>query len=474
MAEKRAASCGDVGEQKKYMAEVRAWNERYLAENGVRRRAFVLTLGCQQNEADSEKLAGMAQEMGYEITDRPDDAVLLMVNTCAIREHAEQRALSLVGQYKHLKAANPEVIIVICGCMVVQEHRISDIKNRYPYVDILFGTSSLHRFPELLVQKLGDGKRHLCRDGEEYRVAEGLPIRRESTYRAWVSVMYGCNNFCSYCIVPYVRGRERSRSHTEIVREVRELVEAGYKDITLLGQNVNSYGKDLKEGCDFADLLRELDAIEGDYWLHFMTSHPKDATDKLIDTIAGSRHIAKHFHLPMQAGSDRILAAMNRRYTFEKYIRIVDELRRKIPGITITSDIIVGFPGEEEEDFEQTLAALRRAKFDMIFSFLFSPRRGTPAAEMENQVPPEVKSARFERLLALQNEISLASNKTWEAKRVRVLCDGVSKNNPALYSGRTEGGKIVFFEGTPDTVGQFLDVSVKRADTFALYGEIRR
>ena len=384
-------SASEIEKQKGYMALVRAENERYLNDNGVRRKAFVLTLGCQQNEADSERLSGMAVEMGYDIVSAPEEASLIIVNTCAIREHAEQRALSLVGQYKHIKAKNPDLKIVMCGCMVVQEHRIQDIKMRYPYVDILFGTSSLHRFPSLLYEKLKGGKRIFCHDEEEYLVAEGLPIRRENRIRAWVSVMYGCNNFCSYCIVPYVRGRERSRRPEEVIAEVQGLVNEGYKDITLLGQNVNSYGKDLDGAYDFADLLCELDRIDGDYMIHFMTSHPKDAGRKLIDVMASSRHIARHFHLPMQAGSDRVLKAMNRRYDFEKYVGIVDYIREKIPDCVITSDIIVGFPGESDEEFEMTLDALRRVKFDMIYSFIYSPRKGTPAAKMEDQISSEEK-----------------------------------------------------------------------------------
>lgn len=469
-----AVSARESNGSTEYTAQIRARNERYFAEHGVRPRSFVLTLGCQQNEADSEKLAGMAEAMGYTMTDDPGQASLIMVNTCAIREHAEQRALSLIGQYKHLKAKNPDLILVICGCMVVQEHRIQDIKMRYPYVDILFGTSSLHRLPQLLCEKLQSGKRVLRSDETEYTVAEGLPIRRQSSFRAWVSIMYGCNNFCSYCIVPYVRGRERSRRKEDVIAEVRKLVAEGYRDITLLGQNVNSYGKDLKEDYDFADLLAELDAIDGDYWLHFMTSHPKDATRKLIDVMASSKHVAHSFHLPMQSGSDRVLKAMNRRYNFEKYIGIVDYIREAMPDAVITSDIIVGFPGETEEEFEETLAALRRAQFDMIFSFIYSPRKGTPAAELDCQIASEVKSARFDRLLAEQNAISLSSNRPMEGRTVRVLCDGISKNNDAVYSGRTEGGKIVFFDGIPEDTGKFLEIEIQRGDTFALYGTVRR
>ena len=454
-----------------YMSAIKADNQAFFSANGYRRSVYVLTLGCQQNESDSEKLLGMAESMGYVVTDKPDDAYLIIVNTCAIREHAEKRALSLVGQFKHIKVKRPELIIAVCGCMVVQKHRADALKNSYPYVDIVFGTSSIHRFPEYLCEKLKRGRRVLRSDQPEYTVAEDVPIRRESTYRAWVSVMYGCNNFCTYCIVPYVRGRERSRHKEKIIEEVRMLVAEGYKDITLLGQNVNSYGKDLGAEYDFADLVAELDTIEGDYMLHFMTSHPKDATRKLIDVMATGKHIAHHFHLPMQSGSDRVLAVMNRRYTFDKYIGIVDYIREKMPDATITSDIIVGFPNESEEDFEATLTALRRARFDMIFSFIYSPRKGTPAYDME-QVADEVKSERFERLLNTQNDISYDSNKSFEGRTVRVLCDGRSKNKAEAINGRTEGGKIVFFDGDETMTGQFVNVEIQRAETFALHGKI--
>ncbi len=452
-------------------SRMRAENNRIFAETGERRRAFVLTFGCQQNEADSEMLSGMCRQMGYDRAESPEEADLILVNTCAIREHAEQKALSIIGQYKHLKAKKPSLLIGVCGCMVTQAHRREDIKHRYPYVDLVLGTASLYRLPALILQKLASGKRVFCPDEDTYRVVEGLPICRASSYRAWVSVMYGCNNFCSYCIVPYVRGRERSRSPEAVIAEVRELVEKGYRDITLLGQNVNSYGKDLDEPFDFADLLRELDTIPGDYRLRFMTSHPKDAGRKLIDVMAESRHIAHQFHLPLQSGSDDVLKAMNRHYDREKYLDTVQYMRERMPDVTLTSDIIVGFPGETEEDFEGTLDMLSYVRFDMLYSFIYSPRKGTPAAVMGNQVPPAVKSARFERLLAMQNAIAAEKNQPLIGKTLRVLCDGVSKNNPALYSGRTEGNKIVFFEGRTEDTGNYVTVRIGRADAFALYGE---
>ena len=461
----RILSHDEMRECREYTEKMRQLNE------GKCKKVFVLTFGCQQNEADSEKLAGMSIDMGYTVTKDPQEADLILVNTCAIREHAEKKALSIIGQYKHIKAKRPETMIAVCGCMVVQDHRAEEIKFRYPYVDFIFGTSSLHRFPKLLFDKTTRGKRLYCPQESEFCVAEGLRIERESDYRAWVSIMYGCNNFCSYCIVPYVRGRERSREMKEIVAEVRDLAARGYKDITLLGQNVNSYAKDSEFDYDFADLMAELSKIEGDFLLRFMTSHPKDASKKLIDTMAQNPKIARHFHLPMQSGSDEILSKMNRRYDTAKYLETVDYLREKIPDITITTDIIVGFPGETEEDFEGTLNMLRRVKFDMIYSFIYSPRKGTPAAEMECQVPDSVKSERFNRLLAVQNEIALELNQKEVGKTLRVLCDGISKNNDKVYSGRTEGNKIVFFDGEPCDTGKYLDIKIERAEAFALYGE---
>ncbi len=444
-------------------------------EAGYIPRCHVITFGCQQNAADSEKLTGMCISMGYEPCDNPEDADIILANTCAVREHAEKKALSTIGQFKHIKAKRPNLIIGVCGCMVTQEHRKNDIKFRYPYVDFVFGTSSIHRLPQLICDRLEKQKRIYCPEESEYLVAEGLPINRESTYRAWVSIMYGCNNFCTYCIVPYVRGRERSRRPEDIIDEVRDLVARGYKDITLLGQNVNSYGKDAKgdvgESYDFADLLADLDKIEGDYYLHFMTSHPKDASRKLIDVMANSKHIARQFHLPMQSGSDRILKRMNRHYDREKYLATVDYLYEKIPDVTITSDIIVGFPGETEEDFLGTLEMIEKVRFDMTYSFIFSPRVGTPAAEMEDNATDKEKGERFNRLLDAQNKIGYEKNQTLVGQTVRVLCDGRSKNNPEVFCGRTEGNKIVLFDGCDADTGNFVELKITRADTFALYGE---
>ncbi len=475
MREYRILPDSEMHRQNEYRDKVRNLSNTARDKRGEPPRAYVQTFGCQQNEADSEKIAGMCVSMGYEICHEPAEADLIMVNTCAVREHAEKRALSIIGQYKHLKAVKPDMLIGVCGCMVTQEHRKESIKHSYPYVDFVLGTSSLHRLPELIYTKIQKGKRLYCPEETEYLVAEGLPIHRESSYRAWVSIMYGCNNFCTYCIVPYVRGRERSRRPEDIISEVRGLVASGYKDITLLGQNVNSYGKDAKspdgEVYDFADLLSDIDKIEGDYYIRFMTSHPKDASDKLVDVIASSKHVAHQFHLPMQSGSDKILKDMNRHYDTEKYMRTVEYLRQKIPDVTISSDIIVGFPGETEGDFEATLQMLRRVRFDMTYSFIYSPRKDTPAAAMECQITDEVKGERFNRLLEVQNEIALEKNKPMENKVIRVLCDGPSKNNGDVYSGRSEGNKIVLFDGDESDVGKFVSLKITRAETFALYGE---
>ena len=455
----------------KSVTDVKAYTDRVTAERGSRPLAFVQTFGCQQNEADSERIAGALEDMGYVIAAEPEGADIIVVNTCAVREHAEKKTLSIIGQYKHIKSKNPGLIIAVCGCMVGQAHRREELKMRYPYVDFTFPPASVHLLPKLLSDRLAGGRRTFTEGEECPPICEGVPVRRASSYRAWVSVMYGCNNFCTYCIVPYVRGRERSRRPEDIIAEVEELVASGAKDITLLGQNVNSYGKNCDFNCDFADLLARLADIEGDFRLHFMTSHPKDATVKLIDVLADKERVAKHLHLPLQSGSDAILKRMNRGYTFDKYMEKLDHLRARYPDAAVTSDIIVGFPGETEEDFEATLEALRRARYDRIFSFIYSPRKGTPAAAMEDQVPADVKNARFARLLELQNEITLEKNRKLLGKTLRVLCDGPSKNDPSMLEGRTEQDVIVIFEGNVPT-GEFADVEITRADTFNLFGKI--
>ncbi len=431
---------------------------------------YIQTFGCQQNEADSERIAGLASLMGYRLTDDPALAKLILVNTCAVREHAEKKALSIIGQYKHLKDADPEVLIGVGGCMVTQQHRADQLKNSYPYVNFVFDTGSIHTLPSLVAGALGGQKRRFV-IGESAGIAEGIPTARSVPYKAWLSIMYGCNNFCTYCIVPYTRGRERSRTPAAILDEARALIAGGAKDITLLGQNVNSYGKDL-DGADFPSLLRAVARLDGDFRVRFMTSHPKDASDALIQVMAEEEKVVKHFHLPVQSGSDAVLARMNRRYTAEKYFEITERLKSAIPDISITSDIIVGFPGETEEDFEATLAMLRRVRYDMIFSFIYSPRKGTPAAEMSEQIPHAVSTARFERLLSLANETSLARNQRFVGRVVRVLAEDVSRTDPTKITGRGDSPRPIHFTADQSVIGQFVNVKITAADTFSLNAEL--
>ncbi len=432
---------------------------------------YIQTLGCQQNEADSERMAGLATLMGYTPVSDPEKARLIFINTCAIREHAETRALSFIGEYKHIKDKYPDTIIGVGGCMVTQQHRADRIKHSYPYVSFTFDTGALHMLPELVWGAMNKKSRRFV-ISDKYEIAENIPTYREKPFKSWLSIMYGCNNFCSYCIVPYVRGRERSRTPEAILREARELVALGAKDITLLGQNVNSYGKDTG-GMNIAQLMREICKIEGDFRLRFMTSHPKDASDELIAVMAEEEKVVPHFHLPVQSGSDKILNAMNRRYTAEKYMGIIERLKKSVPDVSITSDIIVGFPGETEEDFEATLKMMKDVRYDMVFSFIYSPRVGTPAAEMENQIPHEVSSERMNRLLRLQDEISLERNERFVGKVLRVLTEDVSKNNSLMMTGKADAPRPIHFEGDSSMIGEYKNILITSADKYSLRGEIK-
>ncbi|HBJ18195.1 MAG TPA: tRNA (N6-isopentenyl adenosine(37)-C2)-methylthiotransferase MiaB [Clostridiales bacterium] len=439
--------------------EVRRYND------GKRRKYYVVTLGCQQNEADGEKIRGMAEEMGYFPAERPEDASLIVVNTCAVRRHAELKALSLVGTYKHIREGNPETLIGVCGCMAAEPEIVEKLKREFHYVSFTLEPNRLFRLPELVARAIGEHRRTFLLGEDDGTVCEGLPTVRSSRHRAWVSIMYGCNNFCSYCIVPYVRGRERSRESGEVLAECRALVADGVKEITLLGQNVNSYRADIS----FPELLARVAEIPGDFLVRFMTSHPKDVSDDLIRVMRDHREkIAPAFHLPLQSGSDRILHAMNRTYTSAHYLEIADKLRAAIPDITLTSDIIVAFPGEEEADFEDTLRVMERVRYDAVYSFIFSPREGTRAAKMENLTTAEEKNDRMARLLALQREISLEKNLCEVGKTVRVLCDGEAREGG--YLGRTPGGKLVRFTAPADPTGTFVRVKIDRATPFDLFG----
>ncbi|MBE6707997.1 MAG: tRNA (N6-isopentenyl adenosine(37)-C2)-methylthiotransferase MiaB [Ruminococcaceae bacterium] len=433
---------------------------------------YVRTFGCQQNEADSERMMGVAISMGYRKVEAPEEAKLILVNTCAVREHAEKKALSIIGSYKHIKDSDSEVIIGVGGCMVTQGHRADKLKMSYPYVNFVFDTGSLHKLPELICGALQGSPRRIVSCGDSFSITEGIPIASEKSYRGWLSVMYGCNNFCSYCIVPYTRGRERSRHPDAILAEARELVRGGALDITLLGQNVNSFGNGTDFGMDISDLIREICKIPGDFRLRFMTSHPKDASDKLIAVMAEEEKVVPHFHLPIQSGSDDVLRRMNRKYSSADYMRIIEKLKAAVPDVSITSDIIVGFPGETDADFEDTLKIIREVEYDMIFSFIYSPRTGTPAATMEGQIPKEVSNERYERLLELQNDISLSRNKRFIGREMTVIADEVSRTDKNMLTGRGDPVRPIHFAGSSDLIGKNVRVKITDADTFSLRAEI--
>ena len=445
-----------------------------VTADGKRPLAMVDTYGCQQNEADSEKLRGYLAEMGYGFTRDEFQADVIVVNTCAVREHAEMRVLGNVGALNHTKKSNPNQIIAVCGCMVQQEHMAEKIKRSYPVVDLVFGPHELWRFPELLQQVMQKHKRVFATAGSNGAVAEGIPLRRDGSVKAWLSIMYGCNNFCTYCVVPYVRGRERSRLPEDVVAEARQLVAEGYKDITLLGQNVNSYGKDLDSKTDFSDLLRMINDIPGDFVLRFMTSHPKDATEKLFKTMAECEKCAHHIHLPVQSGNNHILKLMNRNYTREKYLSQVALARSYMPDLVITTDIIVGFPNETEEEFEDTITLCEQVRFDAMFTFIYSKRVGTPAASMPDPYTRADKQKHFDRLMDVSNRISGEKHKEYEGKTVRVLVDGETGREEYNLSSRTNGGRLVHLRGDKSLIGQFVNVKIVSSNTWALYGEIEK
>ena len=434
--------------------------------------AFVDTYGCQQNEADSERIRGYLAQMGFGFTDDEEQARIIVINTCAIREHAEQRVLGNVGALVHVKRRHPEQLICLCGCMMQEQHVADKICQSYRHVDLVFGPHALWKFPEMIHTLLTQRGRIFSNADEAGSIAEGIPVVRQDSVKAWVSIMYGCNNFCAYCIVPYVRGRERSRKPEDILAEVRALVAEGYKDITLLGQNVNSYGKDLEEPMDFSDLLEQVNAIPGDFLIRFMTSHPKDATHKLFETMARCEKVAPVLHLPVQAGNDRVLKVMNRRHTREQYLEKIRDLKSLIPDIVLTSDIIVGFPGETTEEFEDTLKVLEEVRYDALFTFIFSPRVGTPAAKMDDPMSHQEKLANFNRLLALQDAISEEKHAAYIGKTVRCLIDGESDDARYDLTARTPGNRLVRVVGDKSAIGQFRDVKITDANKWSLFGEL--
>ena len=439
---------------------------------GDRPLAFVHTYGCQQNAADGEKIKGMLFKMGFSFTDDKEKADFILFNTCAVREHAEDRVFGNVGALKNVKAKNPSLIIALCGCMMEEEHVAERIKKVYPFVNIVFGTHVLHRFPEMLYNAVTESRRVFERGDEspDKSIIEGMPVLRDSKFKAWLSVMYGCDNFCSYCIVPYVRGRERSRAPEAVLDEFKGLVGKGYKDITLLGQNVNSYGKKLGHPVNFSELLRMLDSVEGDYRIRFMTSHPKDATHELIDTMASGRHICHSLHLPVQSGNDRVLKEMNRGYTREKYIELADYAKKKIPDISLTSDVIVGFPGETYKEFKDTLSLIEEVGFTSLFTFIYSPREGTRAAKMPDPVTDGEKKKWFKELCDTENKISLRICSDYVGKTERVLVEERNVKSGEL-TGRTGGNIVVGFNGSDDLIGKFVNVKITSARSSFLSGE---
>ena len=441
-------------------------------KDNVKKHFYIETWGCQMNEEDSEKLSGMLKRVGYTKTENKEDAGIILFNTCCVRENAENKVFGNLGSLKHLKKENPDLIIGICGCMMQQEGMADKILKKFPYVNIVFGTHNAYKFPEYLNRVKTEGVQIKEIFNKETDIVEGLPIDRESNVKAFVTIMYGCNNFCTYCIVPYVRGRERSRQPEDILNEVRELVAQGYKEITLLGQNVNSYGKGLEEEVDFAKLLRMINEIEGLERVRFMTSHPKDLTHDVIMAIKECDKLCEQIHLPVQSGSNSILKKMNRHYTKEYYLDLIKKIKEEIPGVTLTTDIIVGFPGETEEDFQETLELVKEVGYSSAFTFIYSRRNNTPADMMLNQVSEEDKHHRFNRLIAAVNERVIAQNKAEEGNILEVLVEGNSKNDAEKLTGRTRTGRLVNFTGENVNVGELVNVKITRAQNFSLIGEV--
>lgn len=435
----------------------------------IPRKYFINTMGCKLNENDSEKLSGMLSEMGYSETDSPENANLVIFNTCCIRENAEEKVFGKLGELKNIKEKN-NMIICFAGCMSQEEHVIEKIKKSYPYVDVVFGTHNIYKFPEMLYNKISNMKKVFDVWNIDGEIFEGLPIKRTGDKSASVTIMNGCNNFCSYCIVPYTRGRERSRKPENILDEIRELAKNGYKEVMLLGQNVNSYKGG--ENYTFANLLRDIDKIDGIDIVRFMSPHPKDFKDDVIEAIAECKSVSKVIHLPLQSGSTNVLKLMNRGYTKEQYLELVDKIRAKVPNVTFTTDIIVGFPGETEEDFEDTLDVVRKVCFEQVFMFIYSVRKGTRAEKMENHIPEEIKSTRFSRLKEVADKITEEENYKYINTIQRVLVEGESKTNKDVLTARTSSNKIVNFVGDKSLIGKEIDVKIVSQHVWYLKGEI--
>ncbi len=442
-------------EQKQYISLLPGLLKRVYGRTPT---ACIFTYGCQQNVSDSERIKGMLTQVGYSLTDQAEGADFVLFNTCAVRGHAEDRVYGNIGAMKHYKRRHGEMIIALCGCMAQQETVIDRMKRSYPYVDIVFGTHVQYRLPEFLYKRL-TGSPRIFEIGESEKIVEEIPVKRDGQFKGWLPIMYGCNNFCSYCIVPYVRGRERSRHPDDILKEAKELIANGCKDITLLGQNVNSYGTGCDFGLNFSGLLQKINNLDGDFRIRFMTSHPKDCTEELLNTMANCKKVARHLHLPFQSGSDRILSLMNRRYTREKYLSLIKMAKEKMPDISLTSDIIVGFPGETYEDFKETLSLVKDVEFSSLFTFIFSPRNGTPAEKLPDPISREEKGKWFDELLKTQEIISKKLNAETVGKTFRVLCDDFGRVEGKM-AGHTNGTAVIEFDGTEEDLGKFVNVKV--------------
>lgn len=467
MKQNREISAEEMAQQQDYIRKIRTVTEGRESQP----LAFVETYGCQQNTSDSEKIKGMLFEMGYDFCEDAMHADLVIYNTCAVRENAELRVFGNLGALKHQKRRRPDMIIGVCGCMMQQAHIAETIQKKYTHVDLVFGTHALYRMPELLYEAM-QKQRVFATENEDGRIAEEISYFRSEPPLARIPIMYGCNNFCTYCIVPYVRGRERSRDAEHILDEVREVARKGYREVMLLGQNVNSYGNDLEGDLSFAALLQSVCRVDGIERVRFMTSHPKDLSDELIAVMASEKKICKQLHLPVQSGSDRVLKVMNRKYTRDQYLSLVKKVRAAMPEIVLTTDIIVGFPGETDADFAETVSLLKEVEYDTIFSFIYSKRNGTPAAKMPDVMDEAQKHQNFEAMLAVQNEISKRKNDAYLGNTETVLVEGFSKNNQETLTGRTEGGKVVNFPGTKEQIGQMVKVKITKTQTWSLFGEI--
>ncbi len=437
---------------------------------GKDKKYFIRTYGCQGNEADSEVIAGILEFLGYNKSENVEDADVVLLNTCAVRENAEEKVFGEIGALKKLKTINPDVIFGICGCMAQQEHIVEKILKSYPQVDLVFGTHNINRLPLLLKDALFNKERVVEVFSNKSEIHENLPVVRSNDLKAWVNIMYGCDKFCTYCIVPYTRGKERSRLKEDILNEVKELKEKGFKEITLLGQNVNAYGKDLNKGYDFANLLKEVSDI-GIERIRFVTSHPWNFTEEMVDVIASCDNVMPYIHLPIQSGDNDVLRRMGRRYTYEEYKNLYNLLRSRVKNCSITTDIIVGFPSETEEQFNNTLKAVKELEYDSAFTFIYSPRVGTPAAKMEDNVSEEEKKKRFNALVEIVGESAKKRNDAYVGKTLKVLVEGYSKKNKNILSGYSEENKLVNFKGSEDMIGKIVNVRIQTSKTWTLEGE---